>query len=488
MKRLFCALAFGLLCVPASASAAVRYAEPVADGANPCTQADPCPLRRAVDDAVDGDSVVLLPGSYTESGPLIIDAAIDIHGPAAGVRPTVNAGGKTVFVLGHAGAQLRDMTINSGNDPGVILVAGLMDRLYVHATGLTADACRPESVGAEQLTITNSVCRGSGADAKGIGGVWGSNNFHLTLRNVTAVGGVDGIKLAGTVTVMGTNVIASGGSTDTSANGQTHMTFSYSNYGDESAINGATITDPGTGTNQTAQPVFVNAALGDFHQAANSPTVDAGENDPANGPFDLDGDARTQGFATDIGADELDLDSPPTAVDDAATLAQDAAATVISVLANDTDPDGGLKALESATQPAHGTVVPSPMGVTYQPAAGYCGPDSFTYMLNGGSTASVSVTVTCLQRPDATAPDTRFVKRPMRRTRNRLAKFRFSSTEPGSTFRCKLDGRVWRSCGRIYQVRVKPGRHVMKVRATDRAGNRDRTPSAYQWRVLRPRR
>ena len=40
--------------------------------------------------------------------------------------------------------------------------------------------------------------------------------------------------------------------------------------------------------------------------------------------------------------------------------------------------------------------------LTYQPAADYCnesggGPDSFTYTLNGGSTATVSITVTCVE-------------------------------------------------------------------------------------------
>ena len=40
-------------------------------------------------------------------------------------------------------------------------------------------------------------------------------------------------------------------------------------------------------------------------------------------------------------------------------------------------------------------------GLTYQPDANYCNsppgtaPDTFTYTLNGGSTATVSVTVTC---------------------------------------------------------------------------------------------
>jgi len=51
-----------------------------------------------------------------------------------------------------------------------------------------------------------------------------------------------------------------------------------------------------TGTaNQTAPPVFVDAAGGDFHQRLGSPTIDAGVNDPANGTTDLEGEPRAYG-------------------------------------------------------------------------------------------------------------------------------------------------------------------------------------------------
>ena len=72
-------------------------------------------------------------------------------------------------------------------------------------------------------------------------------------------------------------------------------------------------------------------------------------------------------------------------------------------MANDTDPDGGPKTIASATQPAHGTVAVAPdnLSLTYTPNPGYCNSnppastDDFTYTLNGGSTATVAVTVSC---------------------------------------------------------------------------------------------
>ena len=71
------------------------------------------------------------------------------------------------------------------------------------------------------------------------------------------------------------------------------------------------------------------------------------------------------------------------------------------MLANDTDVDGGPKTITAATQPANGTVAVAGDGpsLTYKPDPDYCndgGPsDDFTYTLNGGSKATVSVTVNC---------------------------------------------------------------------------------------------
>lgn len=95
------------------------------------------------------------------------------------------------------------------------------------------------------------------------------------------------------------------------------------------------------------------------------------------------------------------VDDAPVAVNDSATTAENAAPMTIDVLANDSDIDGGPKFIASVSQPAHGTVVivPGGLSLTYQPDAGYCNGgnplDTFTYTLNGGSTATVSVTVTC---------------------------------------------------------------------------------------------
>ncbi len=101
------------------------------------------------------------------------------------------------------------------------------------------------------------------------------------------------------------------------------------------------------------------------------------------------------------------VDDLPTAVEDEATLPEDAGATAIPVLANDTDIDGGPKEIVAKTDGTHGTVsiAGGGTGLTYTPEANYCGPDSFTYQLNGGSEATVSVTVTCADDPPVAVND-----------------------------------------------------------------------------------
>jgi hypothetical protein len=97
-------------------------------------------------------------------------------------------------------------------------------------------------------------------------------------------------------------------------------------------------------------------------------------------------------------ADGAVLNAPPDAQDDTASTTQDKA-VVVSVLTNDTDPDGDTLTVTGASQPAHGAVTVDPVGtVTYTPTTGYSGTDAFDYSVadgrGGTDTARVAVTVT----------------------------------------------------------------------------------------------
>jgi len=86
---------------------------------------------------------------------------------------------------------------------------------------------------------------------------------------------------------------------------------------------------------------------------------------------------------------------------------------------------------------------------------------------------------------DTTPPDTKIVKAPPKKTHKTTVKFKFTSTEAGSTFECKLDKGKFKKCGspKTYK-KLKPGKHAFQVRAIDKAGNVDPTPAKRKFTVL----
>ena len=109
------------------------------------------------------------------------------------------------------------------------------------------------------------------------------------------------------------------------------------------------------------------------------------------------------------------VDIPPVAVNDSGYAVTEDVARALVVGHNDTNPDGGARFIQSVTQPAHGsaeitdaTAIWAP-GILYTPAPNYCGPDSFTYALNGGSTATVSFNVQCVNDPPVAVNDSKTI-------------------------------------------------------------------------------
>ena len=93
---------------------------------------------------------------------------------------------------------------------------------------------------------------------------------------------------------------------------------------------------------------------------------------------------------------------PPNAVNDTAITPEQTAVRV-SVLANDTDPDGDALTITAVGPAAHGTVTNNGDGtLTYLPAVGFSGVDTFTYTIcapEGCLTTSVTAAVTVTVQP-----------------------------------------------------------------------------------------
>jgi trypsin len=86
------------------------------------------------------------------------------------------------------------------------------------------------------------------------------------------------------------------------------------------------------------------------------------------------------------------------------------------------------------------------------------------------------------------APDTTIVGKPRKKTRKRIANFRFISDEPNVSFECHFDDAAFAPCSSPRKRRVKRGRHTFEVRAIDAGGTADPSPASHKWRVKRKRR
>ncbi len=98
-----------------------------------------------------------------------------------------------------------------------------------------------------------------------------------------------------------------------------------------------------------------------------------------------------------------------------------------------------------------------------------------------GSSGVYSFTV------DTKAPRTRFVAHPKKLVktgkRSVVARFKLKASESPVTFYCQIDKEPLRICGTRFHHRFKPGKHAVRVRAKDAAGNLAAKPTVFHFRV-----
>jgi len=325
----------------AAPSAVARQLFVAPDGApsGSCEQYAPCTPEQAINVQARGtDEVVVAPGSYTVTAPLVARDAVAVHGLSAQPRPTLTNDGtgsttvptpngsggsiyqsRTLALTDQATASHLTLFQTGQNAFALELDGTTATDVSVIATGNYARAVLAND-GAGQPLLRDAVAFANGGAASAIETL----ATNLRLRNVLAVapyvsgdaldieggGWCYSFSCPGAVpsAVDAKNTILRGALADVALTTSGYpgsyakLSIDHSNFRPTKVVapGGNGLLDD-RGANQSADPQFVNSQAGDYRPAAGSPTIDAGTADPDNAAVDMDGNPHPSGVAVDIG-------------------------------------------------------------------------------------------------------------------------------------------------------------------------------------------
>ena len=323
--------------------------------------------------------------------------------------PQVNANGSDAFsytVDDHAGSidtATVHLTINPTNDAPVAVHDSVSIAQGADATSvdvLTNDS----DVDGDTLIVSGAsgALKGTiviAADAKGVTyqpnpGARGADRFTYTITDGFLIGpGLFASSTATvdvTITATNTDPIAAPDSVTVSRNASATSVDVLANDSDVDS-DALTITATTDGAKGTV------AITGDGNGLTFQPDVDAAGSDSFTYTID---DGNSGSATATVSVTITDSNTDPVATADSPTIAEDAGATAVSVLANDTDTESDALTIARVTDGTHGAVVITGggAGLTYQSDPDYNGPDSFTYTISdghgGSATGTVTVTIT----------------------------------------------------------------------------------------------
>ena len=234
-------------------------------------------IQSAINDASEGDTVVIQPGTYRES--IVMKPGIVLQGSGTDVTKIVGSASYDYTVTGADNSTISGFTI-SGSVYGI----------YNHYSS---------------PTITNNIITGNG------NGIYNEYSSP-TITNNTIVNNGNGIYNSASSPTITNNIITGGwiGIGDISSS---HSTIGYNNVWGNSQ--NYYFSSPGL-NDISADPLFVDLGAGDYHLQAGSPSIDAGSNEAPGLPeADADGNPRIidgdgDAVATvDIGAFESQADT-----------------------------------------------------------------------------------------------------------------------------------------------------------------------------------
>jgi hypothetical protein len=196
----------------------------------------------------------------------------------------------------------------------------------------------------------------------------------------------------------------------------------------------------------------------------------------ADGPYSLSVIARSNGHAAD--------GSPATVGFTVDTHAP--TATILTgpaALSNDDTPNFTFKSSEIGTFQCR--MDGGAFGPCTSPRSQHVGDGNHTFSVRAVDRANnLSTPVSKSFTVDTTAPNTNITGGPSGATSDRTPSFTFNSSEPGSSFQCRVDGGSFGSCSspRVTST-LSDGSHTFSVRAVDKVGNMDASPASRSFTV-----
>ena len=521
----------------------VRFAAPGATGPEPCAASNPCSLFAAADatggEAAPGDEVVLLPGEYSDAagdlgpaGTVEIEQGVSLHGKAGQPAPKVaEKVGPRALIVGSGDVVSGLRFEVTGGTAAFLQRGGVVEEVVSRSSTQAGFACEVLAG-----TLRDSACLSSGRFAAAVGGqlLTEETTSQVELRNVTAVGSGEfggGLSFNTAASeahlrVDADSVIASGSALEgdvaarvASTRGSTEITLEHSDYDrvKEVATAGTIgISAPGSGTNIEAAPKLDADGV---HQQPDSPTIDKGATDEDSGATDVDGQDRTIAGRADIGADEVQEEATvnATCAPQPALVGRTTTCTATVTAANDagSTPRGEVSFALVAGQAQLGTFADggrctlagtgnkATCALAYSPTLLGLGNHTFHLAYTGDGArlaAEAAAGVAVALAPQETGgggtgpgtaspqpPATKLLARPRASSRARIARFSFGADQSGVHFECKLDRSFFKACAARFKASVKPGKHVLRVRAVNAAGLADQSPLVVRWKVLGPR-
>lgn len=299
----------------AAAGVATRYASPTGAG-TACTKVDPCDIVTAVNGATGG-RVVLEPGSYRTStgGPLetsLVDNGNDlqIRGVPGKPLPLIHSSAANDAFNFTGNSTLSHVAVDYSGFAAAVGGVGSADHLTAFATTQNAQACHLFG------ELRDSLCVATAVDGTAVE-VDAASSGNLYITGVTALapaqGGVALLQTAPSntaFTVFATNDILRGTGFDLYQYGPPTTAetvfLSHTDYATSGSGGGGATGTIDDGGNTSAAPAFVDPVHGNYREAANSVTINAGDATAVDaGETDLAGLPRSVGPKPDMGAYEF---------------------------------------------------------------------------------------------------------------------------------------------------------------------------------------